>query len=99
MVSQALAKSHTPEITPFRQGVPLLGLYPELRRDPLATLTDLARQGPVVRFRAGPMRFVLVSGPDEVEQVLVTRSKSYGKTTRGYDVLRLVLGNGLVTSQ
>ena len=41
----------------------------------------------------------LLFEPKEIRRVLVDDEHLYGKTTRGYDVLRLVLGDGLVTSE
>src|SRR3954469_1378177 len=55
--------------------------------------------GDVVRFRFGPMVGHLVSSPEGVNHILAENNKNYGKQTRGYDNLRYVLGNGLLTSE
>jgi cytochrome P450 len=76
-----------------------LGVWSQLRADPLAFLTDAARRhGDVVGFRIGPIQAVLLRHPDAIKHVLVDKSHNYDKQTRGYDVLRQFLGNGLLTS-
>jgi cytochrome P450 len=77
----------------------LLGVWSSLRADPLAFLTDAARRhGDVVGFRIGPIQAVLLRHPDAIKHVLVDNNHNYDKLTRGYDVLRQFLGNGLLTS-
>ena len=85
---------------PGPRGHFLLGSLPAVRRDPLQLLLQSFHDyGDVVRFRFGPMTAHLVSAPAFVQQVLVDRQASYGKNTRGYNNLRYVLGNGLLTAQ
>ena len=62
-------------------------------------LLDTARDyGPLASFRIGPRRVFLASGPDLIEQVLVTDAKHYIKHF-GARAFKPVLGNGLVTSE
>jgi len=76
------------------------GVFPQLRADPLAFLTAAARRhGDVVGFRIGPLRSVLLRHPDAIKHVLVDNNPNYDKHTRGYDVLREFLGNGLLTAE
>src|SRR5438309_7740319 len=85
---------------PGPRGHPLLGSLPRARRDPIALFMDSFRDyGEVVRFRLGPMVAHLISSPAGVNHVLAENNKNYGKQTRGYDALRYVLGNGLLTSE
>jgi cytochrome P450 len=85
---------------PGPRGHFLVGVLPELRRDPLALLTRLAREyGDVVHFRAGPIDVHLVTDPAGVQHVLQDNNRNYGKQTRGFQKLRLVLGQGLLTSE
>jgi cytochrome P450 len=83
----------------FRAGLPYFGPLFQLRRDPLAVLRRAARLGNVVWFRVGPRRIFLVPHPDAVRRVLVDNYRGYNKRTRGYEVVRLFLGNGLLTSE
>ncbi|MCH9688784.1 MAG: cytochrome P450 [Deltaproteobacteria bacterium] len=70
-----------------------------LLRDPLAALTQGHEQfGDVVCFYVGPIRFISVSDPAHAHHVLVRNHRNYIKS-RNYQGLRLVLGNGLVTSE
>jgi cytochrome P450 len=69
-----------------------------LRRDPLGFITGLAREhGDVVRFSLGGERTYLVSDPELVREVLVTRNRSFVKG-RALDRARFILGEGLLTS-
>jgi len=54
--------------------------------------------GPIVRFPLVRMNVVLVSTPEAIQECLVSRHKHFQKS-RSYFALRLVLGNGLVTSE
>jgi cytochrome P450 len=75
------------------------GNLQRFRADLLDFLLDTARDyGPLASFRVGPRRLFLASGPDLIEQVLVTDSKYYIKHF-GARAFRPVLGNGLVTSE
>lgn len=76
-----------------------LGVWPQIHADPLAFLLDAGRRhGDVVGFRIGPFRAALLRHPDAIKHVLVDNNHNYDKATRGYDVLRQFLGNGLLTS-
>lgn len=77
----------------------LLGNLPEFRHDMLAFFTHCARQyGDLVALRFGPRKVHLASHPDFVEQVLVTENRKFGKSYV-FELLRPVLGNGLVNSE
>ncbi len=78
----------------------LLGHSPEFNRDPMATMLRARHEcGDLVRLRFGPFWFHLLSDPAEAYGVLVEKHKNYSKRTPGYDMLRMVLGDGLVTSE
>ena len=60
-----------------------LPLSRSLQRDRLGALKGLAREyGDIVGFRAGPQRLVLLSHPDYVRDVLVTRARLSRKGAR-----------------
>jgi cytochrome P450 len=68
-------------------------------RDPIAALTSFAREyGDVVHVPLGPNELYLVSDPDLVRDVLVTRHRSFHKS-RAYEEAKRLLGNGLLTSE
>jgi len=71
----------------------------KMNRQPLTYLTDLKRQhGDFVRLQAGPVQVFLVSDPELIREVLVTREKSFRKG-RGLQLAKRMLGEGLLTSE
>jgi len=86
-------------LPPGPRGVPLLGMLPAIRRDPIGVFTNAARRfGDIVYFKIGPRRGYLVSDPDAIRHVLQDNARNYHKSPL-YDKLRLVIGNGLLTSE
>lgn len=84
---------------PGPRGLPVVGSFLEIRRDPLGMLErNMRRHGPTVRYRFGPFDLVHVQDPEDIRHVLVKNHASYEKSP-SYDVLREILGNGLVTSE
>jgi len=86
---------------PLVAGDSLLGgVLPELRRAMLPSLLRWADEhGDVFRARAAHQTIVVLRHPVDVERVLTTNHRNYTKNTRGYEVLRQLLGNGLLTSE
>ena len=71
-----------------------------MRRDPLSTLVAASRLGDVTRIDLGPRgEAFVVTHPDGVKRVLLENQPNYSKRTRGFDSLRLFLGQGLLTSE
>ena len=84
---------------PGPRGYPLLGVLPELRRDPLAAFERAARDyGDVVRLPVGPIRVFLLNHPDHVKRVVQDNHRNY-RLTRFYKRLRPVFGDGVFTSE
>jgi cytochrome P450 len=84
---------------PGPRGGLLLGSLVDAWRDPVKLFTDGAREhGNVVRYRFGQFQYLLVSGIDEIQHVLVKNQKNYTKS-RSYQGLKLVMGEGLLTSE
>ena len=84
---------------PSAPGNPLLGNLLQARRDPLKFfLGSAGRHGDVVRYRVLTEVGYLVSHPEGVEHVLQKNHRNYDKGTEDYDVLRWLLGQGLLTS-
>jgi cytochrome P450 len=85
---------------PGPKGSLLLGNLPDFARDLLGFFTACAREhGDVVSLRLGRWRGVLVSHPDLVEQVLVTRNRDFQKHRFFFRHVEAIFGNGLVTSE
>ncbi|HUK36744.1 MAG TPA: cytochrome P450 [Vicinamibacterales bacterium] len=86
-------------LPPGPRGLPILGMLPAVRRNPIRAFTEAAlRFGDVVSFKIGPRRGFLISSPDDVRHVLQDNARNYHKSPL-YDKLRVVLGNGLLTSE
>jgi cytochrome P450 len=84
---------------PGPRGHWLLGNLADYRRDRLRSMEDLRREyGTVVGYRLGSMRFVLLSEPQLLHEVLVARNKEFVKsfTTR---TLGQFFGQGLFISE
>jgi cytochrome P450 len=91
--------SQGPRLPPGPRGNFMLGNLLEAWRDPIGLMTQAtAEHGDVVCLRFGPMRYVLVNHPDGVRHVLVENAKNYVKS-KNYQGLKLVLGEGLLTSE
>jgi cytochrome P450 len=85
---------------PTAAGSAIFGLARSMREDGLRTLTSAHQTyGDVVSLDFRVMKATLFAHPDAAEHILLTHSKNYGKQTRGYNVLRGLLGNGLLTSE
>ena len=89
----------TPRLPPGPRGVPILGMLPALRRDPLHAFMDAAvRFGDVAFFKIGSRRGYLITNPSDVRHVLQDNARNYRKSPL-YQKLRASLGDGLLTSE
>lgn len=80
-------------------GVPLLGHFPAYARDPLGFVTRVsAEYGGIVPFRLGPFPALLLTDPDAIHEVLVTKSRDFRKS-RAAGRVGVVVGNGLLLSE
>jgi cytochrome P450 len=92
-----VASGHRATSAPGPRGTRLLGSIPAFRRDILAAMSAGWHQhGDLTRYTLGPLVVHGVSSPELAEEVL-TNSAMYGKLGPE-NPLRLVLGNGLLTS-
>lgn len=92
-----LREVRTPPTAP---SLPVLGNLLWFRRDPLRFLCAMReRHGDVVNVAIGPLRMALLSHPDLVEDVLVTRNRLWLKDRFLQTTLRPVLGEGLLSSE
>src|SRR4051812_49613476 len=71
-----------------------------MQRDALGFLRHLVRQyGDMVRFPFLGHEIYLVNHPAGVKQVLQENQRNYSKDTSDYRLLKLALGEGLLTSE
>lgn len=92
---------HTPagRRAPSGATVPLLGLATASGRERLDVMMQASlTHGHVVRFELPWVTAHMLTHPDQIEEVLVTKHRLFDKKTRGYDKLRAFLGDGLLTS-
>jgi cytochrome P450 len=79
--------------------MPILGMLPAIRRDPVGVFMQAALQfGDVAYLKIGPRRGFLITNPDDVRHVLQDNARNYHKSPL-YGKLRAFLGNGLLTSE
>ncbi len=79
--------------------LPYVGNALTYLRDPLHFLRSMREEhGDVVKVKLGPLEVTLISHPDLVEDILVTRNRLWQKD-RFMEVLRPVLGTGLLSSE
>lgn len=72
----------------------------EFARDPLEFTERMVREyGPVVALRFGPVRAFIAAAPEAVQQVLVTRAKSFRKELRTRNAVREIDGEGIITTE
>jgi cytochrome P450 len=82
------------------KGTLLMGVLSRVRRDTLGFLSETSRTyGPVARYRLGPLRSYLVTHPDGLKRVLQDNVANYTKDHVSYNMVRWLVGNGLVASQ
>lgn len=67
--------------------------------DPLKFFCDVRDTADVVHARLFVKQGYFVSSPEAVKRMLVDNAANYQKRTRGYQKLKILLGEGLVTSE
>src|ERR1700685_1819971 len=78
----------------------LVGHASHMLRHPTEFLLESHRTyGDAIRLRLGPRTAIALFHPEHVYHVLVKRRENYTKQARGYQKMRRILGNGLVTSE
>jgi cytochrome P450 len=79
--------------------VPLFGHFPAYTRDPLGFVTRVAAEyGGVVPLRLGPFPALLLTDPDAIDEVLVSKSRDFRKS-RAAGRIGVVVGDGLLLSE
>ena len=76
-------------------------LSPDLARlieDPLGEFKRLSEKADSVKLKIGEETCHLISSPETLKHVLLSNADNYSKDTQSYKVLKILLGNGLLTS-
>ncbi len=99
IASHFLPEVVLPSFPPGPPGLPVVGSVFSALRDPLALFMSATREhGDIVGLRMLHLDYVLLTNPDAIRHVLVENPKNYEKS-RNYAGLRVILGQGLVTSE
>ncbi len=95
-----VSKSSRLKIPPGPPGHFLLGCAKEFRIQGghQFALNNLHQYGDICYYHLLKWPTYMVSHPDHIKHVLQDNHRNYGKQTLAYRILRLILGNGLVTS-
>lgn len=84
---------------PGPRGIPVFGVAPQVRRDPLGFFSDIAeRYDGVSSLPVGLEKVMLLNDPDAIEHVFQTNWRNYRKSDF-YDKVRPLFGNGIATSE
>src|SRR6476660_781622 len=71
----------------------------EFINNPIKTVMDIAyTYGDIAHFKFGRQHVYLINNPDYIEDILIKNYKNFIKS-RGLQVSKRLLGNGLVTSE
>ena len=77
----------------------LLGNAMAFRADPFGFMSDVCREyGDITLFRVLHYKLYMINHPEMVRQVMQERNKKYIKSS-GYKPLKLMIGNGIFTSE
>lgn len=98
-LEQPVSPSSPPRrVPPTPPGSLIMGHLGDMSRDPVRFLVRMRQEyGDVVRVRFGPIRAHVLFHPDHVQHVLVRNVNNYSKDVRGYQLLRMLTGLGLLT--
>jgi cytochrome P450 len=85
---------------PGPKGEPLFGASRQYSRDPFEFIETLeSAYGEVAHFDMGPMETYMLTGPEDVERVLVSDADRFRKPDFQNDALGDLLGEGLLLSE
>lgn len=76
----------------------VLGSARDFARDPLQFIETLAGKGDVVRYRFVAWPTLFLNRPEYIKQVLQENNRNYNKKVASTDLLKSVLGTGLLTN-
>ncbi|MFT3767302.1 MAG: cytochrome P450 [Minicystis sp.] len=87
------------DLAPGPRGHRLIGMLPEVLRDPLRAVTRIADEhGDCACIEVGPERFYLLSRPEHAQYVLRDRAANFVKDGSLWKAAELLVGKGLGTS-
>jgi cytochrome P450 len=89
-----------PRLAPHERGWPIVGVAWHMRVNPLRfMLAAVEKHNGAVSLQLARYHATLLREPEHLKRVFVDNADNYTKQTRGYAKARIVLGQGLVTSE
>jgi len=89
----------TTKSVPHARGVPWVGKAPAFAKDPLKLFHSLATTyGPIVSVTLFGIPFMVVSDPEYIREILVTKAERFPKSDRDLAIMGPALGFGLLTT-
>lgn len=83
----------------YLRGVPLLGNMPDFKRDRLGLFQRMARTADVCGMHFGPFTGVLFNKPEHIQSILVQHTYTFDKGQALHQILRPIIGDGLISSE
>jgi len=88
------------DIPKLSGGRPIIGHLLDFRDDPLGMFARAQREhGDLVRTQIANRNVLLAYAPEHVQHILVQNPSNYEKATRGYSLVRILLKQGVLTSE
>jgi cytochrome P450 len=98
MTQELAVSASSVRSAPRMRGLPLVGVVPQLFRDPVRFCRDaVRRQGDFVELDLGFSRGFIVCHPAHVQEILQEKSRNFGKG-KSWEAMRHVIGNSLATA-
>lgn len=89
----------SPAFPPGPKGKPIVGIFPEFRRNPATFLLSVARKyGDIAYFRLNAQDMFLFNRPEYAQDILITNQRKFEKS-RIMKRAKILLGEGLLTSE
>lgn len=95
-----LSSHRQPAALPRTAGLPLVGSLFSVLRDPFRFLIEAqARYGDIYELNLGLSRAIILNHPRHAQYILRDNAANYRKGGAMWDMVRVMLGNGLVVSE
>ncbi len=86
------------KLPPQPKGSPIIGHLKQFKNDPINFMLNSSEEfGDIMLFKIFSKKIYFINHPDLIKHVLQDNHKNYVKST-GYKPMRLIVGNGMLTS-